>query len=38
VGRQEWVGGGTPSQKQWEREQDRGFAEGKLGKRITFEM
>jgi hypothetical protein len=39
VGRQEWVGGITPSQKQGEGEWDRGFLGGrKLGKRIKFEM
>jgi hypothetical protein len=32
------VGGGTPSQKQGEGKQDRGFLEGKPGMGITFKM
>jgi hypothetical protein len=34
-----WVGTGTPSKKQWEREWDRRFlGSGGPGKGITFEM
>ena len=31
-----WVGGGTPSVKKGKEKWDRGFAEGKPGKGITF--